>query len=105
MRAAVHADYTSQTVGYDYYFAPTPASADCCLANFSSDPGWAACAVVEASFRMPDGSDKPVHFPPPGDPNSLCHAQDLSQPISHFALQLAVEKADATMLVRLGAWR
>ena len=97
MYASEHADYTHQTVGYDYYFPPSPASAECALVYLSSDPGWASCAVIGATFRLPDGSDEPVGLSSP-------FAQDLNRPIVHFAIQLTVEKADATMMLRIGFW-
>jgi hypothetical protein len=97
MSASEHADYTSHTVGYDYYFPPSPASVECSLAYINSDPGWASCAVIGATFRLPDGSDEPVGL-------NTCYAQDLSRPLVHFAIQLTVEKADATMLIRIGFW-
>jgi hypothetical protein len=97
MSASDHADYAYQTVGYDYYFPPSPASVECSLAAFASDPGWAYCAVIGATFRLPDGSDEPVSL-------NTCYAQDLNRPLVHFAVQLTVEKADATMLVRIGFW-
>jgi hypothetical protein len=31
MSASEHADYTQHTVGYDYYFPPSPASVGCAL--------------------------------------------------------------------------
>jgi len=98
MSASEHADYTQYTVGYDYYFPPSPASVECSLSALNSDPGWASCAVIGATFRLPDGSDEPVGL------SSLTFAQDLNRPIVHFAVQLTVEKADATMLIRIGFW-
>jgi hypothetical protein len=97
MSASEHEDYTHHTVGYDYYFPPSPASAECALVYLNSDPGWASCAVIGATFRLPDGSDEPVGLSSP-------FAQDLSRPIVHFAVQLTVEKADATMMLRIGFW-
>ena len=98
MSASEHADYTMQTVGYDYYFPPSPASAECALVYLNTDPGWASCAVIGATFRLPDGSDEPVGL------SDVAYAQDLNRPIVHFAIQLSVEKADATMLIRIGFW-
>jgi hypothetical protein len=98
MSASEHADFTHHTVGYDYYFPPSPASAECALVYLNSDPGWASCAVIGATFRLPDGSDEPVGL------SGVAFAQDLNRPIVHFAIQLTVEKADATMLIRIGFW-
>jgi hypothetical protein len=97
MSASEHEDYTQHTVGYDYYFPPSPASVECALTYVNSDPGWASCAVIGATFRLPDGSDEPVGLSSP-------FAQDLNRPIVHFAIQLTVEKADATMMLRIGFW-
>jgi hypothetical protein len=36
--------------------------------------------------------------------SGVAFAQDLNRPIVHFAIQLTVEKADATMLIRIGFW-
>ena len=97
MSASEHEDYTQHTVGYDYYFPPSPASVECALTYVNSDPGWASCAVIGATFRLPDGSDEPAGLSSP-------FAQDLNRPIVHFAVQLTVEKADATMMRRIGFW-
>ncbi len=97
MTASDHADYSMQTVGYDFYFPPTPASVECALTAVAPDPGWASCAVIGATFRLPDGSDEPVSL-------NLPFAQDLNRPLVHFAVQLTVEKADATMMLRIGFW-
>jgi hypothetical protein len=98
MSASEHDDYTQHTVGYDYYFPPSPASVECALTYVNVDPGWASCAVIGATFRLPDGSDEPVGL---GD---VAYAQDLNRPLVHFAVQLTVEKADATSLIRIGFW-
>jgi hypothetical protein len=98
MSASEHADYTSHTVGYDYYFPPSPASVECALVYVNVDPGWASCAVIGATFSEPDGSEKPVSL------YDVAFAQDLARPLIHFAVQLTVEKADATSLIRIGFW-
>jgi hypothetical protein len=98
MNASDHADYSHQTVGYDYYFPPTPASVDTALAYVNCDPGWAACNVIGATFRLDNGADDPVSIP------DLPYAQDLERPLVHFAVQLTVEHADAESLIRIGFW-
>jgi hypothetical protein len=98
MSASEHADYTQHTVGYDYYFRPSPASVECALVYVNSDPGWASCAVIGATFSEPDGSERPVSL------DGIAYAQDLANPLIHFAVQLTVEKADATSLIRIGFW-
>jgi hypothetical protein len=98
MNASDHADYSHQTVGYDWYFPPTPASVETTLSYVNSDPGWASCNVIGATFRLPDGSDEPV--PEPGLP----YAQDLKRPLVHFAVQLTASHADAQSLIRIGFW-
>jgi hypothetical protein len=98
MNASDHADYSHQTVGYDWYFPPTPASVETSLAFVSADHGWALCSVIGATFRLPDGSDSPESV------SGLCYAQDLERPLVHFAVQLSVEHADAQSLIRIGFW-
>jgi hypothetical protein len=98
MYASDHEDYNHQTVGYDFYFTARPASVDTSLAYVNSDPGWALCSVIGATFRLPDGSDSPESL------SGLCFAQDLERPLVHFAVQLTAEHADAQSLVRIGYW-
>ena len=98
MYASDHADFDHHTVGYDWYFPPTPASVETALAYVSSDPGWASCNVIGATFRLGDGSDEPVSLA------GLPYAQDLERPLVHFAVQLTVEKAEAESLIRIGFW-
>ena len=98
MTASDHADYDVQTVGYDFYFPPTPASVETALAHVNTDPGWATCSVIGATFRLPDGTDSPESL------SGLCCAQDLEQPLVHFAVQLSVSHVDAQSLIRIGFW-